>query len=547
MKRALVILVVLFVLLGVMAGAVAPIQAAEGTKSLKIAFDQELDSMNPMYTDMYFAFITRSFYLSPAWNFDDKLAPHPVLVTEIPSQENGGISADGKTLTLKLRSDVKWSDNEPLTSADFVFTYQMIMDDRNTPLTRYPYDAKVDSVEAPDAQTVVVHFKEPFAGWLGTIFSYVLPQHILAPVMDKDGTLDDAEWNRAPKVGSGPYVFDTWETGSFIRFKRNDNYFDAPAKIDVISISFIPDSASYVIALENENADVGTFVAYSDVPALQKTGKLDISTVASGYNEAWFMNVRQGLAHPAMLDVNVRKALVMGFNREQITKDLLLGLTYPAASFWESTPYASPNVKPLPYDPEAAKKLLDEAGWIDTNGDGIRDKDGQKLSLRFVTNTRQIRVDTSVVAQQQLKAIGVELVLQTYPSEIYFNGFAEDGPIATGKFDIAEWSDNPPGFPDPDSSLFLCAQIPTADKPDGTNWTGYCDPALDDLFAEEARTLDYNARIDVFHKIDEKLAEGVVWASVWHDPDLWVVNKRVLNTKLDGATPFWNIAEWDIQ
>jgi peptide/nickel transport system substrate-binding protein len=543
-KRKLVVLIALVIALAL--GTLSPGQAQE-VKSLKIAFDQEFDNLNPMYTDMYFAYITRSFYLAPAWDFDNNLGPHPVLVTEIPSTENGGISADGKTLTLKLRDDIKWSDGEPLTSADFVFTYRMIVDNSNSPLSRYPYDVAVDGVEAPDERTVVVTFKEPFAGWLGTIFSYVLPEHILAPVFADEGTLDAAEWNRAPKVGSGPYVFDQWETGSYVRFKRNDNYYDAPAKIDVVSISFIPDSASYVIALQNEDADVGTFVAYSDVPRLEQSGKVDITIVTSGYNEAWFMNVRDGLAHPAMLDVNVRKALVMAFNRDQICSDLLLGLTYPAASFWEKTPYASPNAKPLPYDPEMAKQLLDQAGWVDSNGDGIRDRDGQKLSLRYVTNTRQIRIDTSVVAQQQLKAIGVELVLQTYPSEIYFNGYAEGGPIATGQFDIAEWSDNPRGFPDPDTSLFLCTQVPTDEKPDGDNWTGYCDPALDALFAEQARTLDYDARVEVFHRIDDKLAEGVVWSSVWHDPDLWVTNKRVLNAKLNGARPFWNIAEWDIQ
>lgn len=542
MKRTFALLIALVVVLG----AATPGQAQE-PKSIKIAFPQEFDNLNPMYSDMYFTLIARSFYLAPAWDFDEKLAPHPVLVTEIPSADNGGISADSKTMTLHLRDDIRWSDGEPITSADFVFTYQMIVDDSNSALSRYPYDIAVDSVEAPDDQTVVIRFKEPFAGWLGTIFRYVLPEHVLAPVFEEDLTLDNADWNRAPTVGSGPYVFDTWESGSYVRFKRSENYYGPAPLIDLVAISFIPDSASYVIALENEDADVGTFIDYSDVPRLQETGKVEVTVVSSGYNEAWFMNVREGMANPAMLDANVRKALVMAFNRESITNDLLLGLTYPAASFWEDTPYASPNAKPLPYDPEGAKQLLEQSGWSDTDGDGIRDKDGQKLSLRFVTNTRQIRIDTSVVAQQQLKEVGIDLVLQTYPSEIYFNGYAEGGPIATGQYDIAEWSETPTAFPDPDSSLFLCSQIPTDDQPDGTNWTGYCDPDLDALFAEQSRTVDYNARIEVFHRLDEKLAEGAFWAGIWHDPDLWVVNHRVLNVKLNGVSPFWNITEWDIQ
>lgn len=540
-------LFILFVLVASMAlGALAPIQA-RAEKSIVVAFTQEPDSLNPMYTTMTFSGYVRDLFLMPAWDFDDQLNPHPVLVKEIPSAENGGISQDGKTLTLKLRDDIVWSDGKPITSGDFVFTYQMIMDASNAPLTRYPYDPAVNSVEAPDAQTVVVNFKEPYAAWLGTIFTFVLPEHVLRPVFESDLTLDSAEWNRAPKVGDGPYIFDTWETGSYIRFKRNDNFFGPKPKLDIISVSFIPDDASYVIALENGDADLGTFVSYPDGKRLQDSGKVSVLNIPSGYNEAWYMNVREGLAHPAMLDPKVRKALVMAFNREQITTDLLAGLTRVATSFWDGSPYANPDVKPLPFDPEGAKKLLDEAGWTDSNGDGIRDKDGQKLSLRYVTSTRQIRVDTSVVAQQQLKDVGVELVLQTYPSDVYFNGYSSGGPIATGKYDIAEWSANPVGFPDPDTARFLCAEIPSDEKPDGGNWTGYCDQSLDDLFAEQARTLDYNARIEVFHQIDAKLAEATVWAGVWYDPDLWVVNNRLQGVKLNSIYPFWDVSEWDVQ
>jgi len=543
-KRKLSILVVLVAVL--LAGVHIPTQA-RADKSIVVAFTQEPDSLNPMYTTMTFSAYVRDLFLMPAWDFDDQLNPHPVLVTEIPSQKNGGISEDGKTLTIKLRNDIVWSDGEPITSADFVFTYEMIMDDSNSPLSRFPYDTAVAGVEAPDAQTVVVTFNEPYAAWLGTIFSYVLPEHVLRPVFEDEMTLDAAEWNRNPTVGDGPFNFDSWETGSYIRFKRNDNFYGAKPILDVVSVSFIPDDAAYVIALENGDADLGTFVSFPDGKRLQDSGKVQVPTIPSGYNEAWYFNVREGLAHPAMLDANVRKALIMAFNREQITTDLLSGLTRVATSFWDGSPYANPDVKPLPFDPEGAKQLLEQAGWVDTNGDGIREKDGEKLSLRYVTSTRQIRVDVSVVAQQQLKDVGVELVLQTYPSDIYFNGYANDGPIATGDFDIAEWSANPVGFPDPETSRFLCNEIPTDESPDGGNWTGYCDPAVDELFALEARTLDYNARIDVFHQIDVQLADAAVWAGVWYDADLWVINNRLQNVKLNSVYPFWDVSSWDVQ
>ncbi len=520
---------------------------AQDVTALIVAFDQEFDNLNPMYSTMYFTGISRGLYLAPAWDFDDELNPHAVLVTEIPSQENGGISDDGTVITLKLRDDIVWSDGEVLDAEDFMFTYEMIMDENNTPLSRFPYDEKIANVEAPDMQTVVVTFNEPFAPWLGWLFSYVLPEHVLRPVFEEEFTLDFASWNRAPEVGSGPYVFDVWETGTFIRFVRNENFYDEMPEIEVVSIAFIPDSAAYVLALENGDADIGTFIAYSDVPRLEQNGSVAVSVIPSGYNEAWYMNVNPDTAHPAMLDVNVRKALVMAFNRNEITEELLLGLTYPADSYWENTPYDNPDVENLPYDPDMAAQLLDEAGWVDSDGDGIRDKDGEKLSLRLVTNTRQIRMDVQAVAQQQLQAVGIELELINYPSDIYFNSYGEGGPVAVGDYDIAQWSASPNAFPDPDTSRFLCSQIPSSDQPFGNNWTGFCDEQLDALFAQQSSTMDYDARIAVFHEIDALLAEQVVWAGVWHDADLWVVNDRVKNARLNGVTPFWAINEWSVE
>ena len=144
-----------------------------------------------------------------------------MLVKEIPSVDNGGVSADGKTITLKLRDDVTWSDGVPLTADDYAFMYDMIMSDQNTPLGRYPYDPYVDSVVAQDATTVVITLNEPFAAWLTSLFYYVIPKHVLQPVFDAEGTIDNAEWNRNPVPGLGPFVLDQWESGSHLSFKAN--------------------------------------------------------------------------------------------------------------------------------------------------------------------------------------------------------------------------------------------------------------------------------------------------------------------------------------
>ncbi|MFT3892431.1 MAG: ABC transporter substrate-binding protein [Anaerolineales bacterium] len=201
MKRNLYVLMSLLVLASVIltacGGAAAPAAPTfKGTAT--ITFVQEPDNLNPMYTSMSFSGYLRPFYLKPSWDFDENGKPVPVLVKEIPTSENGGLSADGKTVTLKLRDDVKWSDGEKLTADDYAFTFAMIMSDKNTPIGRYPYEDYVDSVVAQDPTTVVINLKEPFAAWQTTLFYYILPKHVLQPVFDADGTIDNAEWNRKP-------------------------------------------------------------------------------------------------------------------------------------------------------------------------------------------------------------------------------------------------------------------------------------------------------------------------------------------------------------
>ncbi len=521
--------------------------ATEGERKVAtFSWTQEFDTLNPLYTGMWFVTATYQLWNVWAWHFDENSNPVPVLVTEIPSTENGGISEDGRTITFKLRDDLVWSDGTPLTSADFVFTYQMSVDPANTVNSTYPYD-KVESIEAPDAQTVVVTFMEPFAPWLATLWHSILPAHILQPVFDEAGTLDEAEWNLAPTVGVGPYRFEEWESGSFARFVRNENWHGTPPNIDEIFFRFVPDDASQTAALQNSEADLGTFIAYSDVPTLQDAG-IEIMTQPSGYNEGWFFFLGDDLipGHPALQDVRVRQAIAMAIDRETLNKDLLLGLTSPPETVWDSLPaYVSPDIEPWTYDPDAANALLDEAGWVDTNGDGVRDKDGVELVLVHGTTVREIRQDAQAVAQQQLAEVGIQLDLQSFDSSIFFGGFADGGPPYTGELDIAEWSDAP-FFPDPDHYYWLCSQIPTDEAPDGGNFQRICDEELDALFQAQTTQTNVEERQATFHEISKLMHDKVYWLGMWEDPDVWAVGPRLANVRFSGATPLFSIAEWDI-
>ncbi len=554
MKRNLYVLFSLLVLAGMVLAACGPAAPAAPTfkGTVTITFVQEPDNLNPMYTDMYFAIILREFYLKPAWSFDENAKPVPVLVKEIPSAENGGLSADGKTITIKLRDDITWSDGEKLTADDFVFTYDMIMSEKNVPLSRYPYEDYVTSVTAPDPTTVVVTFSEPYAAWLTRLFSYLLPKHILQPVFDKDGTLDNAAWNRNPTVGVGPFVLSEWETGSHLAFKANPNWI-APPKIEQVFVRIVPDDAAQEAAIIAGDTDFGVFLSSDQIEKIEAGGTVKVVSVASGYNEAWFLNVNPETTHPAMLDVNVRKAIALATDRFTIVKDLLVESINPVnVTYWDTTPpYQTDTLKPYPYDPEQAKQLLDAAGWKDSDGDGIRDKmiDGKKvdLKLRYITNQRELRKNVQAVVQQQWSLVGIGAELVNYSSDVFWNGYNDGGPQAQGLYEIAEFSSVQTAFPDPDaSSGWTCDQIVNADNPDGGNTQGYCNPELDKLMKEQAITLDPGKRKELYNQIEQIIYDDYVYIGFWKDPDLWSINNRVKNVRLSGVQPFWNAQEWEV-
>jgi peptide/nickel transport system substrate-binding protein len=517
-------------------------------KVVTLIWTQEFDTLNPLYTNMWFVSTLFPIYMCQAWWFDDQNEPIPNLVTEIPSTENGGISEDGRTITLNLRDDIVWSDGTPITSADFKFTYDMLLADGNAVASRSPYD-EMESLETPDERTVVATFAEPYAPWLASLFSglsgiSIIPAHVLQPAFDAEGTIDTAEWNLAPTVGCGPFVFEEWQSGSFARFVANENFWLGRPKLDELFFLFVPDDASMIAALVAGDGDVGTFFAYSDLPQLEEAG-IAIMNSFSGYNEGWYFNLHPEKGNPALKDLNVRKAIALAFNREKLVQDLLLGRTAVAATDWDNSPWVDPTIEPWPYDPEQAKALLEEAGWTDTNGDGTVDKDGVELVLKYGTTDREVRQDTQAVAQQDLAAVGIGTELQSFDADLFFSSYADDGPSANFSLDIIEYSDSP-SFPDPDTSVWRCSEIPTDENPAGVNTPGLCDETLEELFVQQATQVDLNERQQTFYEITRYIFDNVYWLGVWQDPDLFGFSDRMVNVKISGATPFFNVAEWDV-
>jgi peptide/nickel transport system substrate-binding protein len=535
----LAVLIVASMLLG---GCTSTTQNASTKKVATLIFTQEPESLNTMYTNMYFSQILQQAFDVWAWQYDDQNKPYPNLVTELPSLQNGGLTADGKTITMHLRKDIIWSDGQPITSADFKFTYEMYTNPKNAVSTTYPY-SKLASLDTPDERTVVMKFDEPFAPWL-SFWKGLLPEHILNPVFQQDSTLDNAAWNKAPTVGAGPFVFAEWQSGSFLRFVRNDKYWGKKASLDEIFIRIVPDDAAQVAALKTGDGDLGIFISYPDIPPLEQAG-VKIVSVNSGYSEGLYFNMGEK-ANPAMKDVLVRQALAYAIDREKIAKDLLLGKTKPGATLWDNMPYVDPSLKPYPFDQAKAKSLLDKAGWV-MGSDGVREKDGVKLELRYGTTTRDVRQSAQAIIQQELASVGVKVELLNYDSDIFFASYADKGPTYSGELDIYEWSDVPTAFPDPDIAYWLCSEIPSDQNPQGLNAQFLCDKQLDELFQQQATQVDFNQRVKTFHQITKIMYDKVYWLSLWLDPDIWALSSRLQNVKLSGSTPLYNIGEWSIK
>ena len=488
-------------------------------------------------------------------------APPPIEApTEPPAVEPTAVPIPDcpMVLTIKLNQKAMWSDGVPVTAEDYVFTYEMTMDDGNIGVSsRYPYDPYVDSFVALDDYTIQICLNDVYVAWATGFNLNPLPKHILGPIYEAEGSIDDAEWNWNPTVGTGPFDLTEWASASHIAFEANPNYWRGAPKLDKLFIRIVPDDQAQMAALETGDADIGVYLTADDKPVIEAMGNVNLIQNPSGWVESWFFNTiseelgeANGLqpGHIALQDKRVRQAIAMGMNRQLIIDELFFGLYEIPATFWYDSPYEDPDIEPWPYDPEAAKALLDEAGWIDTNGDGTRDKDGVELVIQYSTTAgNENREATGVLAQQMLSEIGIGVDIFNYSYDVIWNSFGDGGPVALGQYDIAEWSAAPWDAPDPNTGDWLCDEIPSDEYPAGGNWQGVCIEELDELFNEQVVTLDEQARIQMFHDIGEIMHDEVFWMAMRKDPDFWAVNKRLLNVNFSGASlsGFYNTEEWD--
>jgi len=529
-----------------------PPVVAAGEKAVTMTFTGgDPESLNPLYAYSWMAECIFDLNLLPLWNIDDDGNYVMELAEELPTVENGGLSADGLNITIKFRPEVVWSDGIPVTAGDAVFTYEMIMNKANNAYSRSPWYTYVESLRAVDDHTLEIKLTEPYADWSTRFFngiSRVIPKHVLQPVFEAEGTLADAEWIRLPGVSNGPFKVAEFEPASHLTLAANDLYWRGRPKLDKIFMRLIEDRAVQMAALASGESDIGTYIIGSEVPDIEAMGNMQIMISNNGYQVLIFENLDPKTAHPAMTDVNVRKAIIMAIDRESINENLYHSLYEIPATYWHDSEYDNPDLKPYPFDPAAARKLLDGAGWVDKDGDGVREKDGMDLVLRYAYINGEEVTDAMVLdIQQMLADVGIKMDIYRYTSDVLWASYMENGPLALGQFDLTHWSDGMWYYPSPDTDYFLCSEIPSQQNPTGINWFGICLPVLDDLFARQAVELNHDQRVEILHQIGKIMYDQALIIPLHSDPDVWAVNERLANVHFSGVDSLMFAYEWYIK
>ncbi len=372
----------------------------------------------------------------------------PVLVTEVPSRENGGLGADGKTVTYKLKPGVKWADGEAFTADDVVFTYQYIIN-KETAATTYGSFVDLDKVEAVDPTTVRLTFKQPTGGWYVPFVGgpgMVLPKHLLEKY--NGAASRDAPFNQK-SLGTGPYMVQEFKPGDVLTLVANPNYREANKpffkQIDIKGGGDAVSAARAVLQTGEYDYAWNLQVEAQVLNSLVQAGKGDLVLGAGGGVEQIIFQQADPntevdgersnptTKHPFLTDQRVREALALAIDRDTMAKQLY-GPTGNASPNVLTTPtnLASKNTK-IEFNVDKANQLLDAAGYK-RGGDGVRvTPEGVRMHVVYQTTINSLRQKEQDIVKQGWQSIGVETELKTVDASIFFSADAGN-PDTNSKF-----------------------------------------------------------------------------------------------------------------
>jgi len=422
----------------------------------------------------------------------------PMLAKTVPTLQNGGVklSADGKKMdvTWELKPGIKWSDGQPLTSADIRFTWETWMKDPK--VVNRAGHSDIESIDTPNELTAVVHYKVVYAAYTLN-FGWILPKHVLQGVED----ISKNDFNRKP-IGTGPFKVTEFVAGDHITVERNPNYREAGKPyLDKIIFKSVPSREVGIAQIKAGEVHGLWNLLEAQIPDLEKEPNVKLIVWPSSSVERIELNLAQNKdatdpasVHPVLGDIAVRKAVLWAAPKQQIVDKLLGGKPKVAQSGY-SQGWAAYKGQQDGYDPAKANAELDKAGWA-KGADGIRSKGGVKASLTFLTTTGdKIREQIQQVLVDEWKKIGIEVKIQNQPSSVFLSGNFDNDPRKRGTFDLNMYATSP-GI-DPHTHIFTrfhSSQVPSASNKAGQNYLRLKSPEVDQAIDQGVSTVDLEKR-----------------------------------------------------
>ena len=488
----------------------------------------------------------------------------PELATELPTEENGMVVIDEDAWTMEvtwtMRQDIFWEDGEPVTVDDVIFTWEALTDPETgmwVPGVDY-----TDSVEKIDDYTFIVYYNSVYPDYLeqfGGFYGAIWPEHYCSG----DGIADwDCNWD---PLSNGPYVLEEWERGDHLTFVRNPNYHE-PGKptIDTIYIQIVPEETVRQQMMLEGDGDIDFWIIQNVMQAYEEAPNVELSHAAFG---RWFIRLWPNLAargtisptetpHPIFSDVRVRQAMKMAINSNEIVEAIWgpEGTVVPMWTEFYREPYTCDEPQPE-WDPAGAAALLETAGWIDTNDDGIREcngcttgaPEGYEMSVEFLVYSEwgeTLELAHQLIAED-LNDMGMATELGLIEGSILWDTYDNGGVEQNGNFDLNLWDDGYAGNQITDY-LWVYYHSDAAWPDYGWNIERWLNDEFDALL-DETYTIDEAYRQEIFCEIAEILAEEVP-----NIPFAVSVEALGYSTRLAGVVdnandmPTWNAADWTL-
>ena len=484
--------------------------------TLRIATSGFVDSFNP-FTSIYLTPTNslRYIYENLVQYSQEDGSPTEGLAESWESEEGGS------KWVYTIREGMKWSDDEPITSEDVKWTYEQMMTNEVMGTANGSLVANFESVEAPDDHTFVINLKQPQAAVPGTEIP-VVPEHIWSKIDDPGKFANDKD-----VVGSGPFILKSYSANQTIVLEANPNFWRGKPELDRIQYVYYTDPDASIQALRAGEIDLISGLSPTQYRALENQDGITLNSGIGRRYSALSLNPGfktrsgepYGNGNPALHDVAVRQAIRLAIDTDALIKNVMEEQATPATSFIPASyeKWMLPEDDPVlvDFDPEAAKKKLDEAGWT-LGSDGVREKDGKKLSLRLqIDGSSSTEQALSEYIKPWLGDVGIDVNVVSTDSDT----LSTEANAANYDMDFSASS----LLPDPDYQMGIntCGQLPT--KPDGSGGTsqdGYCNPEFDKLYAQQQVELDEAKRIELVHEMQAMNYEDSVSVVLYYPNQL---------------------------